>query len=449
MAFAKTVDTGELIDDQKLSLYHLVTVLLCLLIIIVDAADTGAANVAAPAILRVFPASRAVMGWVFAWGAIGVLCGSLVFGYIGDRYGRKLAVILSVLFYSVPALGTMLAGSLDQLMIWRFVTGLGIGGAIPNTIALLNEAAPKRFRASFVVIAFLGYPLGTGTVGYLAARLIPIYGWIAVFVAVGVGGLALSVLLLLRLPESIRYLTAARPQSPELRARLVRLFPDAGIGPETQFVLQRERGVKVRLRELFAGDLKRTTSLLWASYFLESFTYLGYTAWLTTILEAAGLNATEARYGFSYAGFAGVAVLLSMARPLDHFGPMISVVSATIGIGCMLLIGVPGQTVLLYTLLATLAHAFCSGTHNSLNSTVAMFYPTRIRSNGVGWASGAGRIGGTTGPLVLGYVFAAHVSLPVLLLVTAIPYLGVIALNYRLGRIYRRQFRLIPVGVGE
>jgi MFS transporter, AAHS family, 4-hydroxybenzoate transporter len=449
MAFAKTVDTGALLDDQKLSLYHLVTVLLCVLIIIVDAADTGAINVSAPAILRAFHSSRAAMGWVFASSTIGVFFGSLIFGYIGDRYGRKLGVILSVLFYSLPALGTMLAGSLDQLMMWRIITGLGIGGAIPNTIALLNEAAPKRYRASFVVMAFLGYAIGTGIAGYLAARFIPIYGWIAVFVAVGVGGLALAVLLLFRLPESIRFLTAAHPESPSLRARLMRLFPEAGIGPETQFVLQQERGVRVRIGELFAGDLKRVTSLLWASYFLESFTYLGYTAWLTTILESAGLSPTEARYGFSYAGFAGVIVLLGMARPLDHFGPLISVISATIGIGCMLLIGVPGQTVLLYTLLATVAHAFCAGTHNSLNSTVAMFYPTRIRSNGVGWASAAGRIGGTTGPLILGYVFAAHVKLPVLLLVTAIPYLGVMLLNVGLGRVYRRQFRPVPALAGD
>ena len=165
MAPATTVDIGELLDEQRLSAYHLGTFLLCILIIIVDAADTGSANVAAPAILRAFPAERSVMGWVFAWSSLGVFIGSLGFGYIGDRYGRKLGVILSVLCYSLPALGTVFAGSLDQLMAWRFVTGLGIGGAIPNTIALLNEAAPKRFRASFVVIAFLGYSLGTGSAG--------------------------------------------------------------------------------------------------------------------------------------------------------------------------------------------------------------------------------------------------------------------------------------------
>jgi AAHS family 4-hydroxybenzoate transporter-like MFS transporter len=265
---ASAVDIGELLDKRKLSLYHLGTFVLCALIIIVDAADTGSANVAAPAILRAFPADRSVMGWVFAWGAIGVFFGSLIFGYIGDRHGRRMGVILSVLCYSIPALGTAFAGSLEQLMVWRFVTGLGIGGAIPNVIALLNEAAPKRYRASFVVFAFLGYGTGTGLAGAVAGWFTPIYGWIAVFVAVGIAGSLLVVLLIFCLPESLRYLVVTDPNSPVLRRRATKLFPALGIGPDTRFVLvQEERATKVALRELFIGNLKVTTPLLWLSYF--------------------------------------------------------------------------------------------------------------------------------------------------------------------------------------
>ena len=439
---AAAVDIGELLDKQKLSAFHLGTFLLCALIIIVDAADTGSANVAAPAILRAFPAERSVMGWVFAWGSIGVFCGSLMFGYIGDRYGRRVGVILSVLFYSVPALGTAFAGSLEQLMIWRFITGLGIGGAIPNTIALLNEAAPKRYRASFVVFAFLGYSVGTGTSGQIAGWFTPIYGWIAVFVAVGVAGLLLALLLFFCLPESLRYLVVTNPNSPLLRRRAMRAFPDAGIAPDTRFVLvHEERAKKVALRELFVGDLKATTPLLWLSYFAESFTYLGFTAWLSTIMETAGLSRSEAAFAFSYAGFGGIAVLLCMSRLLDRFGPSASVFTAIIGIGGMLFIGMPGLSVASYMLLAVIAHAFCAGTHNSLNSTVGMFYPTRIRGNGIGWATAMGRIGGTTGPLAIGYVFSAKVSLDTVLFVVAAPYLLVMVLNFMLGRIFRRQFR--------
>jgi AAHS family 4-hydroxybenzoate transporter-like MFS transporter len=443
---APAVDLGDLLDKQKLNLFHLGTFLLCALIIIVDAADTGSANVAAPAILRVFPAERSVMGWVFAWGAIGVFFGSLIFGYIGDRYGRRVGVILSVLFYSIPALGTAFAGSLEQLMVWRFVTGLGIGGAIPNVIALLNEAAPRRYRASFVVFAFLGYGTGTGLSGQVAGWFTPIYGWISVFVAVGIAGLLLVVLLYFCLPESLRYLVVTNPHSPVLRRRAARLFPAAGIGPDTRFVLvQEEKATKVALPELFVGPLRVTTPLLWLSYFAESFTYLGFTAWLSTIMETAGLSHSAAAFAFSYAGFGGIIVLLSMSRLLDFFGPTASVVTAIIGISAMLTIGVPGLSIGAYMALAVVAHAACSGTHNSLNSTVGMFYPTRIRGNGVGWATAMGRIGGTTGPLVIGYVFSAKVPLDTVLYTVAGPYLAVMVLNFMLGRIYRRQFRMPAV----
>src|SRR6185312_9254850 len=130
----------------------------------------------------------------------------------------------------------------------------------------------------------------------------------------------------------------------------------------------------------------------------------------------------DAAFAFSYAGFGGIAVLLCMSRLLDRFGPMASVITAIIGIGAMLTIGVSGFSVATYMLLAVIAHAFCAGTHNSLNSTVAMFYPTRIRGNGVGWATAMGRIGGTTGPLAIGYVFSAKVPLETVLTVIAAPY---------------------------
>jgi AAHS family 4-hydroxybenzoate transporter-like MFS transporter len=446
---ATAVDIGELLDKQKLGLYHLGTIVLCVLIIIVDAADTGSGNVAGPAILRAFPAERSTLGWVFAAAGIGVFCGSLIFGYIGDRYGRRIGVILSVLLYSIPELCTMFAGSLEQIMLWRFLTGLGIGGAIPNTIALLNEAAPKRFRASFVVIAFLGYSTGTALAGLIAAKFTAVFGWYAVFVVVGSAGLLLSVLLILRLPESIRFRAVTQPESPELRRHLIRVFPASGIGAETRLVLQHEQTGKGSLKDLFAGDLRLTTPLLWLSYFFEAFTYLGYTAWLTTIMEAQGLTQQQAAYAFSYAGAGGIVVLLCLARPLDRLGPLASVASASLCVAMLISIGASGLTIAAYTILATVAHACGAGTHNSLNSTVAMFYPTRIRSNGVGWATAAGRIGGAVGPLAIGYVFSAKFSLNTVLYVVAAPYLAVIALNIMLGVIYRRQFVAAPAGAGE
>ena len=157
----------------------------------------------------------------------------------------------------------------------------------------------------------------------------------------------------------------------------MRIFPAAGIGPATRFVVQHEQTGKGALKDLFAGALKLTTPLLWLSYFFESFTYLGYTAWLTTIMEAQGLTQQQAAFAFSYAGMGGIVVLLILARLLDRFGPLASVGSACLMVLGLISIGASGLTIGAYMILAVVAHACGAGTHNSLNSTVGMFYPTR------------------------------------------------------------------------
>ena len=196
----------------------------------------------------------------------------------------------------------------------------------------------------------------------------------------------------------------------------MRVFPDVGIGPATRFVVQHEQTGKGRLKDLFAGSLKLTTPLLWLSYFFESFTYLGYTAWLTTIMEAHGATQQQAAFAFSYAGMGGIVVLLSLSRLLDRFGPLASFGSATDrwSWGCCRSARRASPSPPIWSW-RVVAHACGAGTHNSLNSTVAMFYPTRIRSNGVGWATAAGRIGGAVGPLTIGYAFAAKLPLDTVL----------------------------------
>src|SRR5258705_12890621 len=225
------IDVGELLESRKLGRFHAVAFALCFMILFVDGLDYSAANVGAPAILRAFNAERAAMGTVFGWGYFGIFIGSVVFGIVGDRYGRKVGAVLGVLAYSLPALLTPLASSLDQVTMFRFLAGIGIGGVVPNTIALLTETAPKRFRVSAVMAGFVGYSLGNAISGQVAAWLTPEFGWSVVFVVAGVAGTILSVILLLALPECIPILAATRPPGPQFR----RLVAAAGPRPTRNF----------------------------------------------------------------------------------------------------------------------------------------------------------------------------------------------------------------------
>jgi MFS transporter, AAHS family, 4-hydroxybenzoate transporter len=435
-----TIDIGDLLERQKLGRFHLVTVLLCFLIVIVDGLDFGAGNVGAPAILKAFGAEKSQMGLVFGWTYGGILLGSIVFGYVGDRFGRRAGAIGGVLAYSLPALLTASAGSMHELMALRFITGLGIGGVIPNTIALATENAPKRYRASLVVLTFVGYASGSAINAQVAAWFIPIYGWPVVFLVAGAAGTGLSLVLLAFLPESIRYLALRRPDSAALRRQVQRLAPGLAAGPETRFVLHEMKSARFSPKLLFAGQQRVATPLLWLAYFAESLTFMTLLSWLPVLMVTAGLSPTDASLTVSYGSMGGILVMLAMARPLDRWGPVATLSAAVIAIAALVAMGTQGLSGAAVMALAVVALTCGTGTHNSLNGTVGIFYPTAIRGNGVGYATGMGRIASIMGPTLTGFLLSAKLPLAQMLYLMAAPYVVVVLTSIALGRLYKRNF---------
>ncbi len=409
------IDVGELLENRRLGRFHAVTFGLCFLILFVDGLDYSTVNVAAPAILKSFHTETGAMGIVFGSVFVGILIGSVIFGYIGDRYGRKLGAVLGVLAYSIPALLTVFATSIEQLTFFRCLAGLGIGGVIPNVVALLTEAAPKRFRVTFVMLVFVGYSSGNAATGQIAAWLLPEYGWSIVFLVAGAAGLILSVLLAVMLPESIPFLAATRPGSPRLRQMVARAAPEMEIPPDARFLYRRPASeTEFSLRLLFSGYRRSATPILWLAFFAESMTYLTLTAWLVVVLEQAGIGAMQAALAYSYSQLGAIAAILVLARLLDRFGPKASVLSACMAVGAIMSLAIPGLSPALMTAIAILAVACASATHQSLIGIVGGFYPTVIRGNGVGYATGIGRFGAMLGPVIAGYLlskFPLHYAL--------------------------------------
>jgi AAHS family 4-hydroxybenzoate transporter-like MFS transporter len=432
----REVDVSELLENRRMGAFQWLTLILGCLILFVDGLDFSAANVGAPAILRAFSAEKSAMGFVFSAGFVGILIGSLLFGYIGDKYGRKVGAIAGVLAYSIPAVLTIFATSLDQLALFRFLSGLGMGGVVPNVIALLTETAPKRYRITFVMVAYVGYSLGNAAVAQVAAWFIPSQGWPVVFLAAGIAGIGLSALLVFLLPESIPYLAATRPQSPELPKLVRRAAPERAFDANTRFVLHRPKSQqKFALKLLFTEERRIATPLLWLGFFAESLTYMTFSAWFSVLLEQAGLMPTQAALTFSLAYLAAIVAILVLARMLDMFGPKATVVSATAGIAAFLYLGTPGLSVAAITLTAILAMACSSSTHQALNGIVGGFYPTIIRGNGVGYASGMGRAAAIIGPAIAGYLLSARLPLQAVLAIIVSPYVVVIGVCLALSRL--------------
>ncbi|HMI97552.1 MAG TPA: MFS transporter [Micropepsaceae bacterium] len=432
----RDVDIGPALENRRIGGFQLLTLALGCLILFVDGLDYSAVNVGAPSILRAFGAERSAMGFVFGWGYFGIFVGSVLFGFIGDKYGRKPGLVLGVLAYSLPALFTLFATSLEELSVFRFLAGIGIGGVVPNTIALLTETAPKRYRVTFVMIAFVGYSTGNASIAQVAAWFIPAYGWSIVFLVAGILGIALSIVLALALPESVPWLAAARPNSPRLRRLAARAAPELRITPDTRVVLRRSANEShFSLTLLFSSYRRIATPLLWIAFFAESLTFMTLSAWLAVILEAAGLSPTQAALTFSYGAFGAILAILFVGRLLDRFGPKAAVLSAVLAVSAIVYLGTSGLSPALISIVAIVALACASATHQSLNGIVGGFYPTIIRGNGVGYATGMGRVAAIVGPVIVGYLMAAKVPLQEVLFFIAAPDLVVAAACVGLDRL--------------
>src|SRR5437016_6892826 len=262
------------------------------------------------------------------------------------------------------------------------------------------------------MVAFVGYSTGNASIAQVAALFVPAFGWSIVFLVAGVLGIALSLVLALFLPESVPWLAAARPTSPQLHRLAARAAPELLITPDTRVVLRRAANeIDFSLKLLFSSYRRIATPLLWIAFFAELLTFMTLSAWLAVILEAAGLSPTQAALTFSYGAFGAILAILIVGRLIDRFGPKAAVLSAVLAVCAIFYLGAPGLSPMLITIVAIVALACASATHQSLNGIVGGFYPTIIRGNGVGYATGMGRISAVLGPIAAGALLAANVPL--------------------------------------
>ena len=287
---AGVVNITELVDNQKLGSFFWNIMAWCLLVSLGDGYDYTAMAFAAPAVIKDMHVEPGALGSVFGAGLVGIMLGSIIFGYVGDRLGRKRAIVIGCLYFGALTFLTMFARSLDGLLWMRFIAGIGIGGAIPNAIALINEYSPRRYRATMVTVMFIGFLLGSGGGGYVAAGLVPSFGWPSVFFVGGVVPFLTGLACIRTLPESIRLLAAQNKDRAQIMALATRLQPGIVIGPETKFVLSEEpRPQRFSIALLFSGDRWMATPLLWLLYIANSLALFFLASWMPVLLESAGL----------------------------------------------------------------------------------------------------------------------------------------------------------------
>jgi AAHS family 4-hydroxybenzoate transporter-like MFS transporter len=437
----RVVNVTDLVENQRLGRFFWNVMAWCLLVSLGDGYDYTAMAYAAPAVIKAMHVERGAMGSVFGAGLFGIMLGSMMFGYVGDRLGRKRAIVIGCLFFGVLTFATMFARSLDALLYLRFVAGLGIGGAVPNAIALISEYSPRRYRATMVTVMFVGFLLGTGGGGYVAAGLVPSFGWQSVFFVGGVIPVLTGLACIFALPESIRLLALQQKNRKELAALAQRMRPALAIDADTQFVLAEERHPKpFTIPLLFSGDRRVATPLLWLLYIANSLALFFLSSWMPVLLESAGLPPGHAALAGSLFSIGGLIGSLAIMRFTDKYGAIAITLLPLLGIPIVAALGLPGTTELFLLSMVFLAGGCTSGAQSGIHSVAGMFYPVSYRANGVGWALSIAKIGSIAGPVIGGMLLSQHLPLQKLFLAAAAPLVVVLLSCIMLGWVYLTRF---------
>ena len=411
MAEAQVVQVSHLLDERGIAPFHVKLIVWSLLIAFIDGYDIAAIALAAPHLLRAWHLTPRELGPVLAASLVGILFGSMLFGWIGDRYGRKTALIGSLVLCGLFTWVAAFSTNVGQMTWLRLLAGLGIGGVIPNMIALNIESAPRRSRGTLALIATGLVPIGGAIPGVVAATLVPQHGWPILFLIGGIAPLVIAAIAVPGMPESVKFMTIHEGQRAKLVALLGVLKPGFSAPDNASFVVEDEKQFPgFNPKYLFSEGLEVITPLLWLLFALNLMGYFFLLSWTPTLLTAAKLPPATAALTSASLQVGGTAGALILAGWLNRHRFFAIAILFVIAVPVVASIGYAGLTSEAALLTATFFGGFLVlGIQAGINVAGALIYPTSLRASGSGWELGLGRLGSIIGPL-LGALF---VGLPV------------------------------------
>ncbi|MBP6563515.1 MAG: MFS transporter, partial [Neisseriaceae bacterium] len=418
------VNVQHFINEHRFSGFQWLIFILCFLVTLFDGFDTAAIGYVAPSLLGEWGLEKADLAPVMSAALLGLAFGAVSFGPVADMIGRKKVLIVSVMIFALGSWASAEASSLLQLEIFRFITGVGLGAAMPNAVTLLSEYCPEKRRFFLVNTMFCGFPVGAAMGGFLAAWMIPEFGWRSVLWLGAVAPAILVVVMLLVLPESVRYLVAKNKPHAQVKKILQKISPAAQQAQrffltETQPELE---GNKSGISVVVSKHYLLGSVMLWVTYFMGLVIFYGVINWMPLLFKEANMPPALGSVVtglFALGGLGAIANGWLMdrynpSRLITFFWVLTAILVALIGV-------VANMNISLLVVVIVLAGIVMNTAQSSMPSFAASFYPTSGRTTGVSWMLGIGRFGGIAGSFLVAQLIARHLDLTSIFFILAIP----------------------------
>lgn len=411
MQMRTNTDVQVFLNEHPFSRFQWLVFGMCFTVVLLDGFDTAAIGYIAPSLIAEWNVSKPALAPVLSAALFGLAFGALSSGPLADRFGRKTVLLTSVLVFGAACLASAFSGSLTQLVIWRFITGLGLGAAMPNAVTLMSEYCPDGRRATLTNAMFCGFPTGAAFGGFLAAWMIPQWGWRSVLILGGCVPLVLVAVMLARLPESVRYMVANAYPAESIRRVLSRI--SASAASMSAFTLTEHAPVTaarsgmglILSREYVAGS-----AMLWVAYFFGLVIFYALINWMPVLLTGAGMSPSTAALISALFPLGGCGAILA-GYLMDRFnGNIIVAVCFALTAVAIWAVGQVAGNLGVLMVVVFVAGTLMNTAQSSLPALAAGFYPTQGRATGVAWMLGLGRFGGIAGSFLVGQLSAMSLS---------------------------------------
>ncbi|BBV77884.1 4-hydroxybenzoate transporter PcaK [Raoultella planticola] len=421
MTQIQRLDVRELINNNPLSRFQKLVVFLGFCVIALDGFDIAIMGFIAPTLKHEWGVTNYELGFVISAALIGLALGALLSGPLADWLGRKKIIVNSVFFFGFWTIVTAFSQNIEQMIFFRFMTGLGLGAAMPNIGTLVSEYAPERRRSFLITVIFCGFTFGAAAGGFSASWLIPRFGWHSLMALGGILPLLFAPLLIWLLPESVRFLVVKRAPAARIRAILQRLYPGQ-IADNAEFTLPAQPVNANAMRLVLSRQYRLGSLMLWLVYFMGLFLVYILGSWLPTLVKEVGLTVSQAAVMTAIYQAGGTIGSLFAGWLMDRINPhrALGLIYAIGGLFTMA-IGYAAASFALLCLLAFVSGACLNGANTGMNALSARYYPTQARATGSSWMHGVGRMGAILSAFAGAEMMALNLSFESVFLILGIP----------------------------